>query len=253
MRKPVLFRIIIVLMFLVCVILAVNLYVFPSNASYRDCGPQTGWSYLRGYCIGMGFALKELNARRAVLVASGDSSYMLDKETGLNIWASGCCPDRGMDGYSAGFNWMIHQNIRWNGYPENSRKQWEDILFNLNAYFDERARTEEPVPMLVDGPPITAPDGKTLIYLKPRDHPYKVYHFRWEPERWGPVWPISPIKDVIQYFPGPPGSDVLIFRGTYGRSKHLEITGAFDLRKGWWLKFDKEREVTHANILNLQN
>ena len=250
MKKPALFRIIIALIFLACVILAVNLYVFPGNAPYRECGPETGWSYLRGYCVGVGFALKEINAGRAVLVAAGDNDPMLDRETGLNIWGSGCCPDRGMEGYSAGFNWMVHQYIRWNGYPENSRKQWEDILFNLNAYFDERARTEEPVPMLVDGPPIKASDGNTHISLKYRNYPYQKFWIEWAPGKEAPAWPISPINGSIMCFPGPPLSDFFIIRGMYGRSKHLEITGAFDMRKGWWFKFDKEREVKHGDMLN---
>jgi hypothetical protein len=218
-------------------------YLFTSNISYRSLNTQTGWSYLRGYCIGMAFAREELRSDTAVIIMTGDN-WLLDRETGLNIWSTGCCPDKGMEGYIRGYNLMVHRYIRRKGYPLNSRKKWEDVLFNLNSYFDKRAQSERPMRLSVNGPPIVAPDGKTLLYLKSRkDFPGFRYDMQWEPDRTCSLWPISPQNNCVECFLGPPGSDLILFRGVAEHQEEKDLTGAFDMRTGFWLQFDKEREI----------
>jgi hypothetical protein len=48
---------------------------------------------------------------------------------------------------------------------------------------------------------------------------------------------------MLQFFWGPPESDILIFRGRARDTEKTELIGAFDIREGFWLKFDEEREM----------
>jgi hypothetical protein len=122
-------------------------------------------------------------------------------------------------------------------------------LFHLSEYFNKRAQTAPPIPFIADGPPILASDGVTKVFLKARRS--DKYLITWEAGKTSRLWspfsnpgpvafstsPVSPRDGVLLYFPGPPGSDLLLLRGRAGTSQK-EMTAAFDMRYGFCLMYE---------------
>lgn len=189
----------------------------------------------------MGWAAADIKDNRAYILLAGLPGACLDRETGLTIWSVGCVVDNGIDGLVDGYNRIIRLYVRWKGPPSYSRKQWEKILFGLNEYFDDRAKREPPQHLVADGPPVLAPDGRTRVWLKSRHKPKydRVdYFLTWEPDVECLAWP-WPRHGVLEYYPGPPGSDLLLLRGVQAREKEVasvlvdretEVTSVFDMR-----------------------
>ncbi len=206
--------------------------------------PPQSWSYLRGYAAGIGWAVADIRHKRAYILLAGLSGGCLDRETGLTIWSVGCVVDKGIDGIVDGYNRIIRTYVRWEGPPEYSRKRWEQMLFNLNDYFDTRARQEPPQPLVVDGLPVLASDGKTKVWLRSRRKSQPddiVYDLAWEPDVVCLSWPVWPKEGALQYFPGPPGSDLLLLRGRMGRTKDTEVTAVFDMRFFSYLRTEERK------------
>jgi len=93
---------------------------------------------------------------------------MLDRETGLPIYGLGCVVDGELLGREEGYNARIKEHIAAHGPPASSFKKYERELFDLKAYFEERARTEEPIRLEEDGPEVRSPDESYGIRLAAR-------------------------------------------------------------------------------------
>jgi hypothetical protein len=164
-------------------------YLFPKDPDRTFLNrAQTGWSYVRGYFAGIGWAKADLEENRALIMGGGP---MLDQETGPRTWGLDCTVDRGMEGVADGYNRIVRLWVRLKGSPPYSRKQWEGILFHLTEYFDKRAQTEPPENFVVDGPPILASDGITKVSLKFRKP--DTYLITWDTKIKSPFW--SPLLD----------------------------------------------------------
>lgn len=87
----------------------------------------------------------------------------LDPETGLLFSSFGCVIDDELVGRVKGHNARIAEYIRDHGPPPNSFKPWQKELFGLNEYFENRCRTEQPIPMIVGGKAVVSPDGKYTV------------------------------------------------------------------------------------------
>jgi len=222
-------------------------YLFPKDPDRTFLHrAQSGWSYTRGYFAGMGWARADIKENRALILGGSD---LLDQETGLRKWGLDCTADRGVDGVADGYNRIVRLWVHLKGSPPYSRKQWEGILFHLNEYFDKRAQTEPPEHLLVNGPPILASDGITKVFVKSLQH--DAYLITWDTKIkspfWSPlpdngpfgssIWPLRPNEGVLLYYPGPPGSDLLLLRGRAGRTKDV-MTMAFDMRYGFILTWE---------------
>lgn len=151
-----------------------------------------------------------------------------------------------------GYNRIVRLWVQLKGPPAYSRKQWEGILFHLTEHFSNKARTILPERFIVDGPPIIASDGVTKVFLKSRRHDRCLITWEagttsrfWSPlPNKGPIEfstsPLSPRDGALLYFPGPPGSDLLLLRGRAGNSQK-EMTAAFDMRYGFCLMYEPSR------------
>lgn len=226
-------------------------YLFPKDPTrnFLKHNPE-GWSYLRGYCAGMRWGKADLEENRALILGAGSvPGGAWDEETGLRTWSLDCTADHGMHGIADGYNRIVRLWVRLNGPPPFSRKRWESMLLHLSEYFDKRSQTNPPETFMVDGPPILASDGVTKVFLKSR--PQDKYWITWETKIkspfWSPLsnnypivfstWPLRPREGVLLYYPGPPGSDLLLLRGQAGRTKDV-MTAAFDMRYGFFLIYE---------------
>ena len=222
-------------------------YLFPKDPSRTFLNSAgNGWSYIRGYFAGMGWAKADIEENRALILGGG---ALLDQETGLRAWALDCTADLGMAGVADGYNRIVRLWVHLKGPPSYSRKRWEDILFHLTEYFDKRAETEPPESFVVNGPPILASDGETKVFLRFRQP--NTYLITWDAKLKSPFWsplqdngpfecstsPLWPNEGVLLYYPGPPGSDLLFLRGRVRGTKDA-MTMAFDMRWGFLLKWD---------------
>jgi hypothetical protein len=224
-----------------------SVYVFPKDPArtflYHN---PSDWSYIRGYCAGMGWAKADIDENRALILGG---SPILDQETGLRAWGLDCTADRGMEGVADGYNRIVRLWVHLKGSPPYSRKQWERILFQLTEYFDNRSQTEPPERLVVDGAPILASDGTTKVFLRFRqpDTHLIAWDTKIKSPFWSPLpdngpfecstWPLRPKEGVLLYYPGPPGSDLLFLRGLAGPTRDV-MTMAFDMRYGFSLKWD---------------
>ena len=230
-----------------------SFYVLPKDPArtflYHN---PSGWSYIRGYCAGMGWARADLEEDPALILGGGSLDGTLDQETGLRTWELDCTADRGMAGVADGYNRIVRLWVYLKGPPAYSRKQWESMLFHLTEHFNSRAQSIPPERFIVDGPPIIASDGVTKVFLKVRHS--DIYLITWEAGNTSRFWsplpnkgpiefstsPLSPRDGVLLYFPGPLGSDLLLLRGQAGHSKK-EMTVAFDMRYGFFLRYEPSR------------
>ena len=187
----------------------------------------------------------------AVNLFSGlpDRSEMLDRETGLVGSTTGCLVSEEIAGHVAGYREAIASYIAENGPPSNSRKPWEDILFNLDEHFRERSEALAPIFLKVGEPGIVSPDGRTVVSVTHQEasdsslDPWlggQVKHSSGEAVEWYATWTQSGAEGLRCYW-GPEGSDVLIVRGAtndrYGPPGSV-LTGALDLRSGQWLRYE---------------
>ncbi len=200
----------------------------------------------------MGWAKADLEENRALILGGGSPGGPLDQETGLRAWELDCCADPGMEGVADGYNRIVRLWVHLKGPPPYSRKRWESMLLHLSEYFNNRAKTEPPIPFIADGPPILASDGVTKVFLKIRGS--DKYLITWEAGNTSRFWsplpnegpiefstsPLSAKNGVLLYFPGPPGSDLLLLRGRAGHSQK-EMTAAFDMRYGFCLTYEPAR------------
>ena len=80
-------------------------YLFPKDPDRAFLNrAQTGWSYIRGYFAGMGWAKADLEENRAYILGG---EALLDKETGLRGRGLDCTVDRGMEGVADGYNRIV--------------------------------------------------------------------------------------------------------------------------------------------------
>jgi hypothetical protein len=90
---------------------------------------------------------------------------LIDRKTGLPVDWPGCMSDASYDERMAGHNDHIAQFIRSHGLPRNSLKPWENELFNLARFFDERSQIDVPKRLVADGPAVVSPDGLNRVRL----------------------------------------------------------------------------------------
>ena len=226
------------------------LYLFPKDPDRNYLqDPPHGWSYIRGYCAGMGWAKADLEERKAFILTAGLPAAALDQETGLRIQGLDCVIDAGRKGIVEGYNRTVRHWIHQKGVPEYSRKRWESVLFHLTEYFDRRAQTDPPEEFMVNGPPILSSNNLTKVFLKSQQSDKYLLIWEagvknpfWSPfSNIGPIefstWPMLAKQGLLLYYPGPPGSDLLLLRGQAGRTTG-EMTGAFDMRYGSWIRYE---------------
>ena len=215
-------------------------YLYDSRQSEVELKGRFAWSYLRAYCLGVTAAAEDLARNKAVLVTIGHTDEKLDERTGLTILTQGSVADRGMFGYAAGYNRIVDVFIRLRGIPSNSRKPWEQILSNVNEYFDSRAKDDPPLQLVVDGKPVIMSDGRQVSFLSHENPNHKViyYDLKWGNEIY-PLLTFYPHSDdTMQFYPGPPGSDFVVLRGGDGNQfvypgiERVTVTIALDLRFG---------------------
>jgi hypothetical protein len=179
-----------------------------------------------------------------------DSSYICDFNHGLlTILTLGCAKTPAVEGFCNGYNYAIDTYVRWWGFPKNSRKRWESILLNPDAYFDNRSRTEKPQTLLLSGAPasihgtslwlkeVINKDNKLLDYrlaCEDKNLPCGIYDCM--------IWPMIPFNKSLEVFAGPEGSDFLVVRGFNQASNH-PATLVFDLRYGGWIELEREPKV----------
>ena len=95
----------------------------------------------------------------------------LDRETGLpEVCVAGCVIKEGDQERRDGHNDHVAQYIRWNGFPGNSFKPWENDLFDLKGAFARLARGGAPVRLTPGGPAAVSPDGKNRVQPVGRGH-----------------------------------------------------------------------------------
>jgi hypothetical protein len=202
--------------------------------------------------LGVIAGAEDLASHKAVRALVGANDKNLDRETGLTILSEGCVADQGMFAYADGYNRIVNLFIQLRGIPSNSRKPWDEILFRLNAYFDEREKTETPLKLIVDGKPVFTFDGKTRISLasiKRTDAMAWAYELRWGQQEYLllTIWPHA--DGTIQCFPGPPESDFVLLRGgdasrfLYPGIDRYTVTIALDLRFG--LVLEEEAKINN--------
>lgn len=209
-------------------------------------------NYASGYRDGAAAARKDLAQGRAVNLFSGLPrwSEMLDWETGLPNQTTGCAIDPKIEGYVAGYRKTVSDYIAEHGLPPNSRKKWESILFDLQKYYEDRARDGSPEVLRLDGK-VVSPDGRTAVRLMIQpatpDIPdaYLVGTVQRGSQKsveWS-AWPLGPENQRLACFWGPDGGDFLILRGRpQGKDgSKFHMYGALDLRSGRWLRYELER------------
>jgi len=188
-------------------------------------------------------------------IGLGDTCY-IDRDTGLPVCGLSCCtPRTGDSARVKGHNDHIAQYVRWHGLPKNTLKPWEQELFDLYRYFDDRSRTNVPTRLLVGGPAVVSPDGRNSVRLvdgaKDAGIPYNsrrvvitagnvvlhqyYAHFK---------------KGDSDLFWGPEGSRFAVIRSVHEKREHYV---AYDLRTGRhlrdesWHEWKRLEERTKAN------
>jgi len=214
-----------------------KIYLYP-GAFGRNWTP-VGFSYLRGYRLGIAQAREDLANRQAVIMNAVDSSEeLVDRATGLHLWSMGDMTDRGTNGYVAGYNDTVHANIRANGIPSYSWKKWEGIIFNAGDYFAKRSLREPPISLHVGGSSITNALSNSVITLRPNGSGTGyLISVTANLDNWVTTWPVSPEDGELSCIWGPAGSDLLIVRGLYARSSS-PVTAVLDAHRGIWLRFE---------------
>jgi hypothetical protein len=163
----------------------------------------------------------------------------IDLETGLPTrMRSGCVSRRGDSEWVKGHNDRIAQHIRWHGLPKNTLKPWEQDLFNLHRYFDDRSGTDVPSRLLAGGPAAVSPDGRNSVQL--------VAGVKDDGSQGDWLWVIITAGNVVlnkgfvrpdkcdsDLLWGPEGSRFAVIRSVYEKRAHY---AAYDLRTGRHLR-----------------
>jgi hypothetical protein len=216
---------------------AAKFYFFPRAFGHQ--WDPVGFSYLRGYRLGISQANKDISDSIAMILDPVDASEEhVDRATGLYLWSMGWdIHDKGTEGYVAGYNSTVHAYVEKNGIPTYSWKKWEDIIFNAAAYFD-RDPSIKPEILRNGSVGITLPDSKTLISLKTNStgNIYLIC-FGVDSSICETAWPVSPVNEELKCIWGPIGSNLLFIRGLYGRTK-IPVTGVLEVNRGLELRFD---------------
>jgi hypothetical protein len=127
-----------------------------------------GGDYGAGYKAGAAEADKDLEEGVAAFYIYGtrESPEFLDRKTGLPCDViAGCVVNNTILGRAAGYNDRINEYIVERGLPSNSFKRWEKELFDLQGYFEKRAKTAKPHRLTLGGPAAISPDGESAIWL----------------------------------------------------------------------------------------
>jgi len=145
-----------------------------------------------------------------------------------------------------GYDGRIGQYIRQHGLPPNSRKQWEDTLFDLQGYWGSRETGSSIVVIEVDGPAVRSPDGTFSVRFARM--PYDVRSggeyllLAIAPGRAAEIrrnaWPIPRDSRTVQCRWGPAGSDVaiLLWETRDEEERPWVVWEARDLRSGRQLR-----------------
>jgi hypothetical protein len=215
---------------------AAKFYFFPS--AYGHWWTPVGFSYLRGYRLGIAQAKKDISDSNAMVLDISDATEEhVDRSTGLRVWYMGDVTDRGTDGYVAGYNATIHAYIEKHGIPPYSWKPWEGVVFNAAAYFD-RDQPLKPEILRNRSTGITHPDSNTLVTLKTNaTGDIYLICFGLNSNNCETAWPVAPVNGELKCKWGPKGSNLLFIRGLYCRT-NMPVTGVLDVSRGLELRFD---------------
>jgi hypothetical protein len=233
---------------LVLILVAIRAFFFFPNSAYRKFMEQPpNWSYTRSYCAGFVAAQRDWLADQSVINIFGAMDWLIqDRKTGLTILTFGCARTPAVEGFCDGYDQVIETYVRWWGFPKNSRKRWEPILLNPDAYFDNRSRTEKPQTLLLGGGPVSV-HGMSLWLREVRNNDNKLidYKLTCEDENLPcgiyecMIWPMIPVAGTLEVFTGPEGSDLLVVRG-FNQGGNRPATFVFDLRYGYWTELERD-------------
>jgi hypothetical protein len=198
-----------------------------------------GFSYLRGYRLGLSQAKDDLVKGQAMILNPVDTSEeRVDRSTGLFLWSMGDVTDQGTVGYINGYNSAIRKHIENSGIPKYSWKAWENAIFSAKDYFNRESAQRDPSIMVLGGDSISDYRSKATIRLRvnPSGDGFLI-DIKTNSEITISAWPVSPANGALQCIWGPMGSDLLFVRGFYGRSTS-PVTAVLDLRRSIFLRFE---------------
>jgi hypothetical protein len=196
-------------------------------------GKRFGMTHVRGWCAGVAGACRNLANSEAVVLVPGGGDLVIDKDTGLAKIDLGDLIDSGIEGYATGYNSFVRLWVSARGIPRNSRKEWISIVQDPTQYFDKRSKTEAPISLTADAPPVYLTDGKTQVFLKSyetRQHDFE-YVLHWGTKN---IFIGHFYTGIFYCFEGPSGSDFVIvrFQQKMMDGSSVASTGVLDLRYG---------------------
>jgi hypothetical protein len=104
--------------------------------------------------------------RELKLVCFPDHILEIDRDTGLLVtWIRGTAGQVQEAERITGHNDHVAEYIRSNALPKNSLKPWEEELFNLARFFDDRSQHDAPTRLLAGGAAVVSPDGRNSVRL----------------------------------------------------------------------------------------
>lgn len=177
-------------------------------------------------------------------------------DTGLPMRGRSDCVIRTGDSeWVNGHNDHIAQYIRWHRLPKNTLKPWEHELFNLYRYFEVRSRTDVPSRLLVGGPAVLSPDGRTGVRLvsgakgdgSPADWVSVIISDRNVVINEGYIRPADAASDLLW---GPAGTRFAVIRSVYAKTHHYaayDLTTGRHLRDETWDEWKRGGEQAREN------
>jgi len=212
--------------FFLCIAIAAcsaKLYFFP--AAFGHNWTPIGFSYLRGYRLGISQAKKDIAESRAMVLDPRDvvREEFVDRASGLNLRYMGDVTDQGSDGYVQGYNATVKSFIREKGIPAYSWKRWESIIFNAGKYFDRRLKIQQPLILREGSTGFKSLYSSAMVTLQISSGGSHLICLGSGFGKCDMVWPISPLNGELQCVWGPEGSHLLFVRGTYGRTNNSVI------------------------------
>jgi hypothetical protein len=225
-----------------------TLFFFP-NAAYRNFMERAPkWSYSRSFCAGIIAAHRDWIDKQSVINTVGEMPLVQDRETGLAVLTFGCVGTPSNLGFCNGYNRVITAYANWWSPPRNSRKNWEAILLDPDAYFNERLRSNKAQPLVTNGGPVLGREHGTPVWLKEvrnKDNKLIGHQLACKDRSLACgvytclTWPLIPIDGTLEMFAGPEGSDFLVVRG-FDEAQKRQATLVFDLRYGSRIALGRE-------------